>query len=123
MDRFASHVLRALFILLCPDIPSAAENSTNLRSKKSVKHREKQGPMKSVLTDVSNETDEKGKNKSGSEYPSEFKKASLEFVRTIKNQLNGNEIRALAVNEAACPLLVVCVQTSFDSDQTYFWTS
>ncbi|EJD00848.1 ARM repeat-containing protein [Fomitiporia mediterranea MF3/22] len=113
MDPFASHVLRSLFVLLCPTIPSATDASSILRSKKSAKHRAKQGPMKSVFTDSSRDADTfngKGKGKAVFAYPPEFQVLARRFVKEIREKLSENEIRALAVNKSACPVLVILLE-------------
>ncbi|KAL5527088.1 hypothetical protein ACEPAG_5879 [Sanghuangporus baumii] len=113
MDPFASHVLRALFLLLCPSLPSASDASSILRSKKSAKHRARQGPMKSILTDNAEQDDNvdgKGKAKAVSAYPAEFKSAARRFVKKVLDELNDNEVRALAADKVACPVLVLLVE-------------
>ncbi|KAL5508549.1 NOP9 [Sanghuangporus vaninii] len=113
MDPFASHVLRALFLLLCPSLPSASDASSILRSKKSAKHRARQGPMKSILTDNGEQDDNvdgKGKGKAILAYPAEFETAARRFVRKVRDKLNDNEVRALAADKAACPVLVLLLE-------------
>lgn len=117
MDPFASHVLRALLVLLCPELIPAddASASSLLRSKKSAKHRAKQGPMKSVF--VSEDADErqsnglkmKGKKKATAleAYPPEFNDVARRFVACIREEMDANEVRALAANKIACPVLIV----------------
>ncbi|KAI5122146.1 hypothetical protein M0805_000793 [Coniferiporia weirii] len=117
MDPFASHVLRALFVLLCPTLPASTDASGSLlRSKKSAKHRAKQGPMKSVFTDPSDgaegaDVQGKGKDKAASrEYPPEFDLMARNFVKTVRENLSANEVRALAANNVACPVLVLLLE-------------
>ena len=108
MDPFASHVLRALFLLLCPSLPSASDAPSILRSKKSAKHRAKQGPMKSVLIDDAEQgTKDKGKSREAITYPAEFESMARKFVGKVREELNENEVRALAAEKSACPVLVV----------------
>lgn len=108
-DQFASHVLRALFVVLCPKIPSAAgESATILRSKKSAKHRAKQGPMKSVFSEEQAPSEEgKGKSRMTDGYPVQFDDMARRFIKTMSEELDDNETRALAADKAAAPLLVV----------------
>lgn len=110
MDPFASHVLRSLLVLLCPTLNPTDESSNSLlRSKKSAKHRARQGPMKSVFVGEVEEAQEKGKGKieSPEAYPPKFDEVARKFVASIRREMDANEIRALAANKVACPLLVV----------------
>ena len=109
MDPFASHVLRALFIVLCPQISSAAgATSSILRSKKSAKHRAKQGPMKSVFGEEKGlDGDVKGKGKSVEFHPPQFNSMARQFTKVMRDGLSANEVRALAADKSAAPLLVV----------------
>lgn len=99
--------MRSLFLLLCPFLPSAEQPSSILRSKKSAKYREKQGPMKSVFAEE-NDGDAKGKEVPNKvPYPPEFDEMARRIVTTMKDTLGPNEVRALAADKAACPVLVV----------------
>lgn len=40
--------------------------------------------------------------------PKEFRKAALRFVSALREQLGENEVRALAANQVASPVLQVC---------------
>lgn len=117
MDPFASHVLRALLMLLSPTLsPSNDATQSVLRSKKSTAWKTKQGPMKSVFNE------DKGKAKAASikGTPPEFRQAARQFVEILRSQLSDNEVRALAANKVASPALqvrrllfacnVICVQ-------------
>ena len=111
-EAFASHVLRSLIVLLCPSLgPSDESSQSLLRSKKSAKHRAKQGPMKSVFVgDVEVDSEQgKGKGKAASPeaYPPEFDDMARKIVARIRTEMGANEIRALAANKVACPVLVV----------------
>lgn len=115
MDQFASHVLRALFVLLTPSISDAeivtsSSKSSVLRSKKSAKHRAKQGPMKSVLS--THQDGEYGFRPhlgidEADSVPPQFDEMSRLFIKTVRETLDPNEIRALAADKVACPVLVV----------------
>lgn len=133
MDPFASHVLRALLVLLCPallhvsagDADKSASSDTQaslLRSKKSAKYRAKQGPMmRSVFVNGDSGSPETSGEKKGKErekggggeggdvypYPVEFGDVARELVESVRKGMNGNEIRALAASKVACPVLVV----------------
>lgn len=104
MDPFASHVVRALLILLSPNAsPSGAVEQGTVRSKKSAAWKAKQGPMRSVFLD------EKGKGKEAvtQSTPPEFKDLARRIVNVLRTELGGNEVRALAANRVASPGLQV----------------
>lgn len=103
MDPFASHVLRSLLLLLCPTILPEDSARKSLRSKKSMSWKAKQGQMKSVFSN------DKGKETlpSISLVPESFRNAADQFLRTMRDGLGANEVRALAANKAASPVLQV----------------
>ncbi|KAG0698851.1 armadillo-type protein [Suillus ampliporus] len=101
MDPFASHVLRALLLLLSPSSSAASHKAeSNMRSKKSSAWKARQGTMKSVFAD--NKSQHVNSNRS---VPKEFHDAAVRFVHTIKSELSDNEVRALAADKVASPLL------------------
>ena len=112
MDSFASHVIRALLLLLASDVLStedATGGSPNksafaLRSKKSAAYKARQGSMKSVFA----ENGEQSQVKAAKRTPKEFRKAAFNIVSALREQLGGNEVRALAANQVASPVLQVC---------------
>lgn len=108
-DPFASHVIRALFLLFYPSISAANERTSIVRSKKSSKHRAKQGPMTSVFTGSLEDSKEgaKGKAKEVLSAPPAFITMAQKLVENIRSTLSPNEIRALAADKSACPVLVV----------------
>ncbi|KAH7930051.1 ARM repeat-containing protein [Leucogyrophana mollusca] len=114
MDPFASHVLRALLLLLSPSTQSADvtghKSQSNVRSKKSTTWKARQGVMKSVFADP------KGKDKvvSKNVVPREFHDAAAAFVRTLREQLDENEVRALAANKVASPVLQLILEIEAD---------
>ncbi|EAU82466.1 hypothetical protein CC1G_08217 [Coprinopsis cinerea okayama7 len=101
LDPFASHVLRALFLLLSPN--TAAEEDNILRSKKSSAWKAKQGSMKSLFAD------NKGKQKEDTRrsVPAEFTNMSRRFIQELRTNLSGNEVRAMAASKVASPTLKV----------------
>lgn len=106
MDQFASHVIRALFILLCPQLfQSDAPHKTEsfVRSRKSVAWKARQGPLKPIFDDVS----EKGKVSNEGIWPVAFREIAKKYVTMLRATLDGNEIRSLAANKVACPVLQV----------------
>ncbi|KAG5645777.1 hypothetical protein DXG03_005314 [Asterophora parasitica] len=111
MDPFASHVVRALLLLLSPNLVPA-DNSAQpaLRSKKSAAWKAKQGPMKSVFAD------EKGKGKEAApkSTPPEFRKLARRFVEALRAELGENEVRALAANKVASPGLQLLLEVEAD---------
>lgn len=105
MDPFASHVIRALLSLLCPhlfpqDVPA---KSSHVRSKKSAVYKAKQGSMKSVFTSPSVQLSSVPVKTT----PPEFKQTAGTFVTLLRDILDDNEVRALAANQVASPVLQV----------------
>ena len=45
--------------------------------------------------------------------PKEFRKAAFDIVSASRNQLDGNEVRAMAANTVASPVLQVCFNWAF----------
>lgn len=111
MDPFASHVLRSLLLLLCPNVLPEDAARKSVRSKKSMSWKAKRGHMKSVFSD------EKGRethDPSGS-VPSSFRDAANQFLRILRDQLDANEVRALATHKVASPVLQVSSPYLFSS--------
>ncbi|KAI0356684.1 ARM repeat-containing protein [Trametes cingulata] len=113
LDPFASHVIRALLLLLAPDVlgpvddadGSSKPNSFALRSKKSAAYKARQGSMKSVFMDG-----EPGQQKTSRTTPREFREAAARFVSSLREQLGENEVRALAANPVASPVLQMILE-------------
>ncbi|KAI0771524.1 ARM repeat-containing protein [Trametes elegans] len=113
LDPFASHVIRALLLLLAPDVlgrvddANASNRSHNfsVRSKKSAAYKARQGPMKSVF--VGEEAEQQKASKS---IPKEFRGAASSFVAALREQLGENEVRALAANQVASPVLQMLLE-------------
>ncbi|KAH7888091.1 armadillo-type protein [Phlebopus sp. FC_14] len=115
MDPFASHVLRSLLFLLCPNVlPEDQATQKFVRSKKSTSWKAKQGAMKSVFSD------DKGKDREVQKalIPSHFSDAAAAFLRILRQELNENEIRALAANKVASPLLQLVLEVEADQGYT-----
>ncbi|KAF8845591.1 ARM repeat-containing protein [Paxillus ammoniavirescens] len=110
MDPFASHVLRSLLLLLCPTVvPGDSSAHKSVRSKKSTSWKIKQGKMKSVFSS------DKGKAEDSRPLvPSEFRDTAAQFLRTLKGGLDANEVRALAANKVASPLLQLVLEIEAD---------
>jgi nucleolar protein 9 len=104
MNPFASHVIRALLLLLSPNLVASHESGQHaMRSKKSAAWKAKQGPLKSVFK----ESD--GRGDSGSYTPPEvFTQTARKFVEAVRRELDANETRALAADKVASPTLQVC---------------
>lgn len=108
MDPFASHVIRALLLLLSPLTHTSNDSSkshSNVRSKKSAAWKARQAPMKNVFADPKGKAAE-GTNPTHST-PKAFKKAAGNFVRILREELGANEVRALAADKVASPVLQV----------------
>lgn len=106
MDQFASHVIRSLFLLLCPQLfQSDAPHKSQglLRSRKSVSWKARQGPLKSIFGDVS----DKGQIIMEGRRPSSFDDVAKNYVMMLRTTLDGNEVRSLATSKVACPVLQV----------------
>ncbi|KAG6861483.1 hypothetical protein C0995_015910 [Termitomyces sp. Mi166 len=115
MDPFASHVVRALLMLLSPSVSSSGPTGQGVvRSKKSAAWKAKQGPMRSVFID------EKGKGKEvvSQSRPSEFKDLARRLVNILRTELGGNEVRALAANKVASPGLQMLLEVEADYSMT-----
>ena len=108
MDPFASHVIRALLLLLSPLTHTSNDSSkshSNVRSKKSAAWKARQAPMKNVFADHKGKATE-GANPATST-PKAFRKAAANFVRILREELGANEVRALAADKVASPVLQV----------------
>ncbi|KAL1937556.1 hypothetical protein VTO73DRAFT_13051 [Trametes versicolor] len=112
LDPFASHVIRALLLLLAPDVLGAMDHTNGasragsaLRSKKSAAYKARQGSMKSVFTQGEAQGVQPTKST-----PKEFRKAALRFVSALREQLGENEVRALAANQVASPVLQMILE-------------
>ena|ERR1700722_2462610 len=105
MDPFASHVLRALLALLWPSLvpPLAKKHHPTDRSRKSAAWAARHGPLKSIFT----ESTEKQSISRLKRYTTEFEHIAARLVQILKDETCGNEIRALAVNKVASPVLQV----------------
>ncbi|KAJ7229049.1 armadillo-type protein [Mycena pura] len=101
-DPYASHVIRALLLLLSPNLVILHETAQNsMRSKKSANWKARQGPLKSVFKATS------GKEDSAvvSTPPKSFTETARKFVELVRKELDDNETRALAANKVASPTL------------------
>ncbi|KAI0643707.1 ARM repeat-containing protein [Trametes meyenii] len=110
LDSFASHVIRALLALLAPSVLSSVNSvpgrSANfaVRSKKSAAYKARQGSMKSVFGE---DGAEQRRTKST---PKEFRDIAARFVSALRDQLGENEVRALAANQVASPVLQMILE-------------
>ncbi|KAJ7162618.1 armadillo-type protein [Mycena crocata] len=114
MDPFASHVIRALLLLLSPNSMASNEASQNaMRSKKSAAWKAKQGPLKSVFKDG-----DKRKDLPVNDPPEAFTKAARRFIEVVRSELDENETRALAANKVASPTLQMLLAVEADQQMT-----
>ncbi|KAI0035625.1 ARM repeat-containing protein [Vararia minispora EC-137] len=112
LDPFASHVVRALFAVLCPEL--FASDTSIMRSKKSAAWKAKQGEFRSVFADG------EGKSKSvppRASFP-EFRVMARRFIETIRDAMNANEVRALASNKASSPVLQMVIRVEADLEMS-----
>ena len=107
MDPFASHVVRALLLHLAPNVlgalAEAGGDGGKLRSKKSAAYKSRQGPMKSVFEDVQ----ESASRRPTSRVPKDFREVAVRIINALRDTLGENEVRALAANSVASPVLQV----------------
>ena len=108
MDQFASHVIRELFFLICPQLfqsDAPHKSQAFVRSRKSVAWKAKQGPLKSIFGD---ELDQ-GRNQAKREARQSpaFHGVATKYVTMLRTTLDANEIRSLAASKVACPVLQV----------------
>ena len=108
MDQFASHVVRELFFLICPQLfqsDAPHKSQAFVRSKKSVAWKAKQGPLKSIF---GSELDQGQKRiKKEARQPPGFHEVAAKYVTMLRTTLDANEIRSLAASKVACPVLQV----------------
>ncbi len=101
LDPFASHVVRALFILLDPHLSKCAnQQSSAVRSKRSAGFKARQGAMLSVFDDDAGKLHHR-------QAPDTFLSTAKRMLSGIRQSLSPTEIRALAVNKVAAPTLKV----------------
>ena len=108
MDQFASHVVRALFLLLCPQVfQSDAPHKSQevVRSRKSVAWKARQGPLKSIFGDESGQGQSQT-SRGGSQLPA-FQEVARRYVEMLRTTMDANEVRSLAGSKVACPVLQV----------------
>ncbi|KAF8607482.1 ARM repeat-containing protein [Ceratobasidium sp. AG-I] len=102
LDPFAAHVILSLLILLSPTISQNSDSSKSrtsfVRSKKSAAYKSRQGPMKSIL-------DSGAEGDSAFLVPSSFQDVAGKFVDALRDTLDANEVRALAADKVANPVL------------------
>jgi len=117
MDPFASHVIRALLLLLCPSLSSSdnslAKSYSTVRSRKSAAWKARQAPMKNVFA---KNTDDDLDTPIVKNIPKQFYKASANFLRILREELGENEVRALAADKVASPVLQVRIVVTKGSD-------
>ncbi|KAK7061362.1 armadillo-type protein [Favolaschia claudopus] len=112
-NSFASHVVRALLLLLSPQsVPSHDASQHAMRSKKSASWKARQAPFKSVFED-------KNRKDAGTYTPPEvFSQTARKFVEVIRNKLDENETRALAADKVASPTLQMVLAVEADQQMT-----
>nr|GAT46208.1 predicted protein [Mycena chlorophos] len=114
MDPFASHVVRALLLLLSPSLAAkqGASQSTR-RSKKSAKWKARQGPLKSMFNEPANAGEAISYTP-----PAAFVKAARSLVQAVRDGLNENETRALAADKVASPTLQILLAVEAEQQMT-----
>jgi len=99
LDPFASHVIRALFILLDPHLSEFAKPQA-VRSKRSAGFKARQGAMLSVFDNEAGKTRHR-------KAPEAFLSIAERMLSNIRQSLSPTEIRALAAHKVAAPTLKV----------------
>jgi nucleolar protein 9 len=107
LDPFGSHVVRALLLLIAPSISLSVLGSANnsMRSRKSAKWKARQGPMKSVFHDGSSAAPAVAVST-----PQEFDDIGRNLVFAVREELGENEVRALAADKVASPVLQLLLE-------------
>ncbi|KAK4049232.1 Nucleolar protein 9 [Microbotryomycetes sp. JL221] len=132
-DQFGSHTLRVLLLLLAGKRPTAeGQRGGAERSKKSLRFRSNQGPMKSFLLDDSNnncDRIDKGKqreddgvqdaNKSGRRVPPEFKQALRDAFKALDavdadGIHPGDGVRKATMDDVAGPAVKIMLELEAD---------
>ncbi|KAJ7725102.1 armadillo-type protein [Mycena metata] len=115
MNPFASHVIRALLLLLSPNLATSQETAQHtMRSKKSAAWKAKQGPLKSVF----NDSQGSGADAVDHAPPEVFTHAACKFVEALRSALGDNETRALAADKVASPTLQMLLAVEADQQMT-----
>lgn len=105
MDPFASHVVRAFLLLLAPDcLPAEDGHGSSVRSKRSAAYKVKQGSMKSVFSEVGHPEHTVKRT------PQTFHHIAKKLVQILREKLDDNEVRALAADKVASPVLQMLVE-------------
>ncbi|KZT66809.1 ARM repeat-containing protein [Daedalea quercina L-15889] len=104
LDPFASHVIRALLLLLAPDCFSPGACESAVRSKRSTAWKARQGSMKSVFAEQHEGA------AAAPKAPKEFRRVAEQLVRALREQLGENEVRALAADKVASPVLQMLLE-------------
>ncbi|KAJ3534526.1 hypothetical protein NM688_g7124 [Phlebia brevispora] len=100
MDPFASHPCRAVLALLMPNL-FPTERASTLRSKKSAAYKARQGPMKSLFAENSD---------TSKAVPPKFATLAENIMRSVREKLSANEVRALAASPVASPVLQMLLE-------------
>ncbi|KAI0260538.1 armadillo-type protein [Gloeopeniophorella convolvens] len=114
MDPFASHVVRELFVLLCPQLFHADaphKSQAFVRSRKSAAWKAKQGPLRSIFGKDADT--EKGKASANGGAPA-FRVVAQRYVLALRERMGANEVRSLAANKVACPVLQMLLEIEAD---------
>ncbi|KAF9649340.1 ARM repeat-containing protein [Thelephora ganbajun] len=110
MDQFASHVVRILLVLFSPHLFPPDFNT--IRSKRSSVWKSSQGTMKSVF--ASQGGPQGGKSALKAHTIPEFSELARRFVQQLRKDLDANEVRALAANKVASPVLQMLIEIEAD---------
>ena len=108
LDQFGSHVFRSILLLLHPSLrlennPKNLRLSSKLRSKKSLKWKSQRPPLTSLFPNDNQEIGSTGVLL----IPESFNQLARSVVSSLAEKLEANEVRAMAANVVASPLLQV----------------
>ena len=110
VNPFASHVIRALLLLLYPNLGSSHPTSSVVgraqsiqRSKRSAAWNARQGPLQYAYAESQEIHDES----SPRVVPRQFIDMACTFVKTLREALTEDDVKALAADKVACPVLQV----------------
>ena len=104
MHPFGSHVIRSILTVLVPSLRGEnahAGHSSKTRSKKSMTFKQRQDVMKSIIPGLDESPSTLHK------VPAPFTEMAGRYVETLRKSLGDNEVRALASNKVASPVLQV----------------
>ncbi len=105
MHPFGSHVIRSILTVLVPSLRGEnvhAGHGPKNRSKRSMAFKQRQDAMKPIIPGLE-------ESSSLHKVPASFSEMAGRYIETLRGNLGDNEVRALASNQVASPVLQVRV--------------